>query len=596
MTLPPLAHSLATQASPEESAPVEMAELETADLELPSALPSPFDELGPHPLAQRATEQLRAQLKATGQLAPGVPTSLLETAEGGKMLGVLVVRDAAGRLGFLKAFSGTLGGRWLVPGFAPPLFDVQARAQLEVPGEAGVKRLCAQTEALRQSPERLRLRAELEGLLARQAKADAELRERHRGSRERRRSERRNLEQLEPTEQVREQLQALDQQSRGDKAERRRAEVQWKVEREALEGPLRRLERKLRAAERLQSWASRVLMRRLHEGYQVRNARGEQRSLRTLFSGGEPSPRGGEPSPRGGEPPSGAGDCAGAKLLAWALAQGLTPVALAESWWGRAPASGGRRDGAYYPACKAKCGPVLPFLLEGLEVLPPRRFRPARAVRRELDVLFEDDWLWVLRKPAGLLSVPGRDDHVDDSLWSRLCQATPESAARPLLVHRLDLDTSGLLVAAKTRESYLALQRQFLRREVEKGYVAWVEGEVALDGGILELPIRVDLEDRPRQVVDPVHGKRAVTHWRRLEVREGLTRVELVPITGRTHQLRVHAAHPSGLAAPIVGDRLYGRGGGPAWLPERLMLHAQRLAFRHPSSGRSVSFDWTAPF
>jgi len=309
-------------------------------------------------------------------------------------------------------------------------------------------------------------------------------------------------------------------------------------------------------------------MRRIHDTYRLTNALGETTTLRALF-----------PS---GEPPWGAGECAAVKLLQHAIRQRLTPLALAEFWWGPPPPGGARVHGAFYPACRLKCGPVLPFLFRGLDVAPRRAFRSAPPPG--LETLYEDEHVAVVAKPAGLLSVPGKDE--SDSVLERLRAVHPEAR----LVHRLDLDTSGVLVAALDEPTYHALQRQFRDRTVEKRYLAWLDGDVAGERGTVSLPVRVDLEQRPRQVVDFAHGREAVTAWEVLERRAGRTRVAFFPRTGRTHQLRVHAAHAQGLGAPIVGDRLYGSPG------ERLMLHAESVTFLHPARGERVTFRAPQPF
>jgi len=539
--------------------------------DIAEGFPSPFDELGPHGLARRAAEELQAQLRE-GRLSPG-----LEGPESGKMFGVLVVREPGGRVGYLRAFSGMLRGQWEAEGFVPPLFDAEARARVEPEGEATVKELLARHERFEHSEELRQTRAEHAALEARHTGQLAQLRARHEANRKQRHARRAELVASRPLTEAarREALHALDQQSRGDKAERRRLELAHQEERRALDARRTRLERRLRALERLRHGFCRGLMRRIHDTYVVANARGERRPLRALFSPGEP--------------PSGAADCAGPKLLAHAYAHTLRPLALAEFWWGAPPASGGRIAGAFYPACKDKCGPLLPFMLEGLRVTAPRLFSPRGAPAGELSIVFEDAWLVVVDKPSGLLSVPSRDTSVTDSVLARLRARYPQ-ATGPLLVHRLDLDTSGLLVAALDARTHAALQRQFLRREVHKRYVAWVEGLVRGEQGSIELPMRGDLNDRPRQIHDPVHGKPAVTGWRVLERRGRRTRVALSPLTGRTHQLRVHAAHPLGLGAPIVGDRLYGREDA------RLLLHAESLSFTHPHTGQRVSFERPAPF
>ena len=532
------------------------------------SFPSPFDELGPHVLARRAAEVLQAEFRA-GFVAPGIPAAMLDGPEGGKMFGVLVVQEPGGRIGFLRSFSGMLAGRWEVPGFVPPLFDREAREGVEPAGEAVVKALLARAEELRTSPELTALRAAHEAQQARHAAERAELRTRHEERKRRRHTRRAELE-ASP-----EALHALDQESRGDKAEKRRMEAAHEAERRELEPRRARLERRLRALERLRWIVCRALMKRLHDTYAVPNARGERRPLRALYAPGQP--------------PSGAADCAAPKLLAHAFTHGLRPLALAEFWWGAPPSAGGRASGAFYAACRDKCAPLLPFMLEGLRVAPPRVFAPPAAMTEGLSVVFEDAWIVVIEKPGGLLSVPAKDTSVTDSVLARLRARYPH-ATGPLLVHRLDLDTSGLLVAALDSRTHAALQRQFAQREIHKRYVAWVEGRVQGEEGTIDFPMRVDLDDRPRQIHDPVHGKSAVTRWRVLERRGQRTRVAFFPLTGRTHQLRVHAAHPLGLGAPIVGDRLYGHE------DVRLHLHAESLSFQHPETGQRVSFERPAPF
>ncbi|ADO68508.1 RluA family pseudouridine synthase [Stigmatella aurantiaca] len=546
--------------------------------ELPSAFPSPFDEQGPHPLAHRAAERVKAELQA-GTLAPGVPTSLLEAPEGGKMFGILVVQDSQGRIGFLRSFSGMLGGQWEIEGFVPPVFDREARQALEPLGEATVKALHARAEALRTSPERAELQAQHASRQARHAAERDAMRAQHEARRHQRHARRLELA-ADPalTEEARRQaLHALDQESRGDKAERRKREAaQEQAEREEARA-YAQLERRLQALERLRRIVSRKFMKRIHDTYAIHNGRGERRCLRCLYAPGEP--------------PSGAADCSAPKLLAHAFAQGLRPLALAEFWWGAPPPMGGRLSGAFYGACREKCGPLLPFMLEGLTVAAPRRFSPPEptASAGALSIVFEDDWLVVIDKPCGLLSVPGKGAEWVDSVLTRL-QARYPHATGPLLVHRLDLDTSGLLVAALDARTHAALQRQFIHREVHKRYVAWIDGRVRGEQGLIDLPLRVDLHDRPRQIHDPLHGKPAVTEWQVLERQGDRTRVALFPQSGRTHQLRVHAAHPLGLGAPIVGDRLYGHE------EVRLLLHAEALSFRHPGTGLRVSFERPAPF
>jgi len=496
---------------------------------LPARMPSPFG--APHALAVRAAQLVRAEVGALG----------LE--RDGKMFGVLVVRDGA-RVGFLRAFSGMIGGQWQLPGFAPPVFDRAARDAFWIAGE---RELDALADELAQLDTRI---DPARGAVAEHdARADA-LRATHRERRDHRHA-------LRATTADRH---ALDQQSRHDGAERRALAAA----REPLVASLAELERMRRGLVDDRAARSREMLRRIFATYRLANARGEVRALTELFAPAEP--------------PGGAGDCAAPKLLAHAYALGLAPIALAEFWIG-APA-GGRRDGDFYPPCRGKCGPVLGHMLAGLDVDDAPRF--ASDPEAALEHVYEDAWLVVVAKPAGLLSVPGKAGR--DSVLVRLRGQHPALT----LVHRLDLDTSGLLVAAKDPHTHTALQAQFARREVDKRYVAWLAGEVASDGGVVDLPLRVDLEDRPRQLVDPVHGKPAVTHWQVMTRDVGRTRVALVPKTGRAHQLRVHAA--CGIGVPIVGDRLYG------CAADRLMLHAEAIAFVHPHTHTRLALTHVTPF
>ena len=232
-------------------------------------------------------------------------------------------------------------------------------------------------------------------------------------------------------------------------------------------------------------------------------------------------------------------------------------------------------------------------MLDGLPVDTPADFGTAIIESMQPVVVFEDQWIVIVEKPCGMLSVPGRSAQLHDSVLTRLRSRYPD-ATGPLLVHRLDLDTSGLLLAAKDIATYAALQRCFAQREIEKRYIAVLDGSIRDESGQIDLPLRVDVDDRPRQIHDPEYGKRAVTEWQ-VQRRDGeRTRVILRPLTGRTHQLRVHASHPAGLDAPIVGDRLYGR-----FAPEdgeRLLLHAEGLRFVHPVTRNVVAVERLAPF
>ena len=286
--------------------------------------------------------------------------------------------------------------------------------------------------------------------------------------------------------------------------------------------------------------------------------------------------------------PHGVGDCAAPKLIHFAQQHELRPLAMAEFWWGAPPSGQVRHHGHYYPACRGKCHPILPFMLEGIDV-QPLSFSRNRDSDDVLITRYEDDDLVVVNKPAGLLSVPGKE--VRDSVLTRLKKCYPH-ATGPLLVHRLDMATSGLLLAAKNTATHKALQQQFEQRSVEKCYVAVLSKRLPehQSRGTIELPLRVDIDDRPRQMVCFNHGKPAKTHWEIISRQQASTRVYFYPLTGRTHQLRVHAAHQDGLDAPIVGDALYGT------TAERMLLHAERLGFTHPVTGEQLEVEAPVPF
>lgn len=524
---------------------------------VPARVPSPFAPV-PHPVAQRAAEQLKAELAA------GLAREL-GLAEDGKMFGVLVVADGEGRVGFLRAFSGMVRGRWELAGFVPPAFDVEARDAFWPAGECELATLGSQIHALEE--ELVPHRRELAVIAARQEAELGEMRARHLANREQRRAARAGgLDEVA--------RHVLDQQSRADTAERRRLDVRHREERGAIEPVVRALEAQRAAIDHERAAKSRAFLRRIHATYMLPNGRGELRGLAEIFAPAAP--------------PGGAGDCAAPKLLAYAYRNRLTPIAFAELWCGASPTTGGRLDGHYYPACRGKCGPLLAYMLEGLEVEPAPVFGGDAIAPSEPATLFEDAWLAVVVKPAGLLSVPGRGT-LSDCVQTRLRARYP-TATGPLVVHRLDLDTSGVLLVAKDLVTHAALQRQFTERSIDKRYVAWLDGEVRGERGTIDLPLRVDLDDRPRQIVDERYGKSAITEWQVLARERGRTRVMLAPRTGRAHQLRVHAAHPRGLAIPIVGDRLYGR-------PDtRLMLHAETIGFVHPHTREHLTWHSPSPF
>ena len=317
----------------------------------------------------------------------------------------------------------------------------------------------------------------------------------------------------------------------------------------------------------------------LFHQYRMLNAKGETKDLVDIWQDYHCSPRIRNRYPL---PPGGTGDCCAPKLLQYAFSHGLRPVCMAEFWWGPSPKSEIRHHGQFYPACRGKCKPILTWMLQGLDVDPNPE--ETRASHLTIEVIYQDTTLAVINKPSGLLSVPGRTE--DYSVATIAMERWPGS----LPVHRLDMGTSGLMVIAKTKEAYVSLQEQFVKRTVKKRYIALVEGIVKEPKGRITLPLIFDPMNRPRQMVDYQRGKSAVTEYEVLDARDGRTLLALYPHTGRTHQLRMHCAHPDGLGCPIVGDELYGH------KAERLCLHCDQIEFAHPVTGERMHFNLPNPF
>ncbi len=321
----------------------------------------------------------------------------------------------------------------------------------------------------------------------------------------------------------------------------------------------------------------------LFQQYRLLNGRGETKDLVEIWQDYHSSPRLRSKYPL---PPGGTGDCCAPKLLQYAYLHHLTPVCMAEFWWGESPKGLIRHHGQFYPACRGKCKPVLTWMLQGLDVDP--HLDSEQMARQEPDIIYEDDTLAVLSKPDGMLSVPGKTGETSVASWA---QAQWPCA---MLAHRLDMLTSGLVIVAKTMEAYRQLQAQFADRTVKKKYLAVVMGSPAKEHGVIDLPLSSDPLNRPLQVVDYEHGKRAITEYR---VLAGVTKesarytlLALWPHTGRTHQLRMHCAHADGLGCPIVGDELYGQ------KADRLYLQAQGITFVHPTTGKRMHFELPYPF
>ncbi len=545
------------------------------DNTLPAVFPTPFTNM-PHPIAKLACEQLQEFLVSQSEWKHD-----FDSRDGGKMFGVLVVKDSNDNIGFLSAFSGMLAGQWQLSGFVPPIFNEVERGGFLPEGESEVAALSVNIQALSESDEYSELEQTLLSLQRRHQDEYRKLKADHKSNKTLRQQKRVDIEKLfeidESVASMEKQLIKLSFESQQDKNERKVFNKYWNEQIADARKKVGNYEAKIEKIKKERADKSRKLHRKVFSTYNLSNKLGEQEKISQFFEDNRP--------------PGGAGDCAAPKLLHFANQHSLTPIALAEFWWGAPPSEGVRHHKHFYPACRGKCRPILPFMLKGLSVQAPPKHGFAFKDDDAPYTVYEDKNLVVVNKPEGLLSVPGKE--VKDSVQTRMQKRYPE-ATGPLLVHRLDMATSGLLLVAKNLETHKALQSQFIKRIVEKRYVAILSSGISLgtsgDQGVIELPLRVDLEDRPRQVVCYEHGKKAKTHWEIISQEEGKTRVYFYPHTGRTHQLRVHASHIDGLNAPILGDKLYGENA------ERLFLHAECLRFINPVTGEKMEVVVPAPF
>ena len=531
--------------------------------EYPKRMNNPFD-YEPHPLCIKACRELQAYLAKREDWQEEICR--------GKMFGVLIVeRNEPGQdtpqLGYLAAYSGQIGGRSDWEDFVPAVFDyLQPNGffkireaiissmnliikDMEV-SEKKIQQLIQPLEGLRKSEiDKLQ-----KNLKEAKAKRDAI---RQRG----------NLTSEEEAELIRE--------SQYMKAEfrRKKRKIEEKTEPEL---DYEKIKEDIRKIKQSRKQHSDNLQRWLFSQFNMLNDKGECKNLIDIFK-----------DTAAKTPPAGSGECCEPKLLQYAYSLGYKPLQIAMFWWGESPKEEIRHHLHFYPACNGKCKPILQWML------PASTFEPAAvdlSIYNKVETLYEDREITVIHKPEGLLSVPGKDT-AQPSVYALMRSKYPE-ATGPLIVHRLDMSTSGVMMIAKTEFAYHRLQKAFLNHQIQKKYVAIISGKDIPEKGIISLPLMPDYLDRPRQIVDHEQGKEAVTEYEVLEpVDDSHFRIALYPKTGRTHQLRVHCAHHEGLNAPILGDPLYGNEKA-----SRLHLHAEEITFEHPLTGKKITITRKADF
>lgn len=543
-------------------------------LELPDKFTFPF-YYEPHALAVLAAEDLQNYLEHQTDFEHNF--GLKDDAEGlviGKMFGVMVVQNTKGNLGYLAAFSGKLAESNDHKGFVPTVFDTLDKNGFYKKGEAELNQLNTEIAALERSETLNKAKHNLEEAVSSfEAELKAFKADIKKKKAERHIERKKALQELNETD-----FEILDsklkQQSIWYHFRLKDLKAKGMANIAALQSEFDQLKTPITHLKKKRARISASLQKQLHQHYRFLNAEGATKDLLDIFDDAQVPP------------PAGSGECAAPKLFQYAYENNLKPVVMAEFWWGASPKSQVRKHRQFYPSCRSKCEPILGHMMQGLTV-EDNPMVTVEVHKAPLEIVYEDDYLLVVNKPHDFLSVPGKQ--IQESVLTRMRRYLPK-AKGPLLVHRLDMSTSGLLLVAKNEKTHKNLQKQFIERTVKKRYVALLDGQITQKEGVIDLPLRVDLDNRPQQLVCYDHGKPAKTKFEVVGVDHGKTRIHFSPISGRTHQLRVHAAHVDGLNCAIVGDDLYGKRG------ERLCLHAERITFVHPVTQELLEVVCEVPF
>lgn len=540
--------------------------------DFPEKMTNPFD-YEPHPLCIQICKELQTYLENKKEWR--------EEIDRGKMFGILIVEG-----GYLAAYSGQIGGRSDWDDFVPAVFDYLQPDGYFKTHEAEITRINESILRLEKDERMQKARTLIADLLAQRQQAIASFQEKMK-EKKAQRDFRRKQGNLSAEEE-----QAMTKESQFMKAELRRLKKSL-AEKTTLETEYEDYQNNISRLKQLRKQLSDALQQWLFAQFRMLNAEGEEKDLLEIFrdTALEDQPNLSLLSKRAAlkmVPPAGSGECCEPKLLQYAFRHHLKPLQMAMFWWGKSPKEEIRHHLQFYPACNGKCKPILRWMLPEVNTMLNHTSQPLT-----LETLYEDRELAVICKPAGMLSVPGKEPDVT-SVYSIMRRKYPE-ATGPLIVHRLDMATSGLMVIAKTEFAYHRLQEQFASHQIQKKYVAIVcakEGSIQPEG-ILSLPLMPDYLDRPRQIVNHEQGKEAITEYKVLgnAGNNQHLRLALYPQTGRTHQLRIHCAHREGLNAPILGDPLYGCEKAP-----RLYLHAESIRFTHPLSGKEIFIEWKADF
>lgn len=493
----------------------------------------------------------------------------------GKMFGVMIVENSLNELGYLAAFSGKLADSNIIKGFVPTIYNTLEIDGFYKKGEATLNTINTKIETLEAY---LELNKVIKDLKQSKLQYDLELevfKSEIKSEKQKRKGRREAAEKVMNSEDYEIFLETLNQESISFQIRLKHLKRHWETKIKNLELDLENLQKPIHNLKEQRASLSASLQQQIHEQYKFLNAKGEVKDLLDIFKNTVTL-----------MPPAGSGECAAPKLFQYAYQNNLKPIAMAEFWWGTSPKSEVRKHKQFYPSCRSKCEPILGYMMQGLNV-DDNPIEEHIVYNKPLEIVYEDDHLLLVNKPHEFLSVPGKT--ITDSVLTRMKTYLP-NATGALLLHRLDMSTSGLLLVAKSHRVHKQLQKQFLERTIKKRYVALLDGILSTTEGTINLPLRVDLDNRPQQLVCYEHGKPSTTTYQVIGIENCKTRVYFYPITGRTHQLRVHAAHNLGLKTPILGDDLYGT------KTTRLHLHAESITFAHPITKEVLTINCKTPF
>lgn len=529
-------------------------------IDLPEKFTFPF-YYTPHPLALMATKQLQKELETNNWEHNFGHERNLPLPPVGKMFGILVVQNQRKQIGFLKAYSGKLYQNFTPKGFCPFILDAEQINEIQNNQSMKINSLTQKISELENQTEYKAKKENYMVISTSALNAIEHCKKELTINKEQRRKKRINA--------TKQELEILSNESMRDKFYQKHLTEHFKEKMKRAYIPIKKIEADIQELKNKRKHLSQNLQEEIFKHYQLLNYKKESKNLLELFQRKIPS--------------AGSGDCAAPKLLNQAYKMNLEPVAMAEFWWGAPHPGSTKSHKQFYPACSSKCRPILPFMLQGLSVdIDPINNNDTRHLK--IEIIFEDKDIIIINKPSGLLSVPGKI--LKDSVQNRFKKIYPNLDCS-LIVHRLDQDTSGIMILTKSKLANKEIQKQFINRTIKKYYVAILNGVLNSAQGQISLPLRGDPDNRPCQLVCHEFGKKSVTNYKVLEILNGLTRIEFEPITGRTHQLRVHSAHKEGFGIPIKGDDLYGD------KANRLHLHAYKVSFDHPVLKKR--FDFTSP-